>query len=124
MFEAYTYTGLQAREIRIATLDPGDFDDEISIRFSHAPLNPDTPPLYEALSYTWGVATSSTPIKVSGNPNGQISVTMNLEIALRHLRDATQPRQLWIDALCINQADNAEKGAQVAMMGDVYRQAV
>ncbi|KAK2615941.1 hypothetical protein N8I77_002662 [Diaporthe amygdali] len=30
------------------------------------------------------------------------------------------PLNLWIDALCINQADNDEKASQVAMMGRIY----
>lgn len=30
---------------------------------------------------------------------------------------------IWIDAICINQKDDEEKGWQVAMMGDIYRKA-
>ena len=30
---------------------------------------------------------------------------------------------MWIDAICINQKDNVEKGAQVDMMGKIYRRA-
>lgn len=30
---------------------------------------------------------------------------------------------LWVDAICINQGDNAEKGSQVALMGDIYSNA-
>lgn len=29
---------------------------------------------------------------------------------------------IWIDAICINQVDDEEKGWQVALMGDIYRQ--
>ncbi|KAI9150003.1 HET-domain-containing protein [Paramyrothecium foliicola] len=117
------YAPLQPREIRIATLAPGSFDNEITISFSHAPFSPGAPPLYEALSYTWGVETSANPVKVVANATGYITVTKNLDVALRHLRDSAQPRKLWIDALCINQIDDVEKGFQVGMMGDVYRQA-
>lgn len=32
-------------------------------------------------------------------------------------------RLLWADAVCINQADDAERGSQVGMMGRIYGQA-
>ena len=32
------------------------------------------------------------------------------------------PNELWIDAICINQEDKDEKGAQVSMMGRIYSQ--
>lgn len=51
---------------------------------------------------------------------GNLSITHNLDIALRHIRLANEPRLLWIDALCINQTDDEEKSRQVAMMGSIY----
>lgn len=50
-------------------------------------------------------------------------MTRNLEIALRHLREVFGRLTLWIDALCINQCDDAEKGVQVSMMGEVFSRA-
>ncbi|KAF5697442.1 het-6OR heterokaryon incompatibility (het-6OR allele), partial [Fusarium mundagurra] len=47
----------------------------------------------------------------------------NLYSALIHLRDKSRPIVLWIDAICINQRDNNEKGVQIQRMGDIYRQA-
>ncbi|KAK0644344.1 hypothetical protein B0T16DRAFT_460408 [Cercophora newfieldiana] len=44
----------------------------------------------------------------------------SLIIALRHLRSAQYPRTLWIDAICINQADEAERVRQVRRMGMIY----
>ncbi|KAK0620821.1 hypothetical protein B0T14DRAFT_604344 [Immersiella caudata] len=35
------------------------------------------------------------------------------------MRDAIVPRQLWVDALCINQLDPEEKAVQVALMGRI-----
>lgn len=46
----------------------------------------------------------------------------NLLCALRTLR-AERSGPIWIDALCINQADDTERGHQVEMMGSVYKQA-
>lgn len=49
-----------------------------------------------------------------------LNITKNLEAALRHFRGPTRPKPIWVDAICINQSDDEEKGWQVALMGDVY----
>jgi hypothetical protein len=41
-------------------------------------------------------------------------------VALRNLRDPSVPRNLWIDAICINQSNNVEKSAQVLVMRQIY----
>lgn len=50
-------------------------------------------------------------------------VGINLRTALLNLRDLQNSRILWIDAICINQEDLDERSVQVAIMGDIYRQA-
>ncbi|KAI1339422.1 HET-domain-containing protein [Xylariaceae sp. FL0016] len=75
---------------------------------------------YEALSYTWGDPTGKVAIQLDGHA---FEVTRNLAAALRRLRARKGYRYLWVDALCINQADEAERGSQVARMGLIYRQA-
>lgn len=54
---------------------------------------------------------------------GKVPITENLDIALRHLRYEETPRYLWIDALCINQANEPEKSKQVANMGTAFKKA-
>lgn len=39
----------------------------------------------------------------------ETQVTTNLEAALRHLRDSDNALTIWVDAICIIQADNEEK---------------
>ena len=98
-------------------------------------------PHYDALSYTWGnsdcpysqtyvdspeLNIPSVPVKCDG---GMILVTPNLRDALRMLSESStsdassHQRFIWIDAICINQADLAERAVQVELMSDLYRKA-
>jgi hypothetical protein len=47
----------------------------------------------------------------------------NLCLALRFLRSSTHSFNLWIDAICINQASIPERNAQVALMAFIYTRA-
>jgi hypothetical protein len=51
----------------------------------------------------------------------QFQATSNLESALRHLRHESETRTLWIDAICIDQQDDVEKGCQVGQMDQIYK---
>ncbi|KAJ9157597.1 hypothetical protein NKR23_g371 [Pleurostoma richardsiae] len=75
---------------------------------------------YHALSYVWGDPSVKDIIRVNG---ASIEVTTNLASALRHVRQTNGALRLWVDSVCINQADSEEKGSQVAMMTDIYRDA-
>ncbi|KAK4450969.1 HET-domain-containing protein [Podospora aff. communis PSN243] len=88
-------------------------------------------PEYHALSYTWGSAGNEVAAYVVGDKSTEPEVTAmknmsviliraNLAIALRYLRRLDQPRVLWIDAMCINQADLDERCEQVKRMRDIY----
>lgn len=44
-------------------------------------------------------------------------------LALWYLPPTDGPRNLWIDALCINQDDTEEREYQITVMGDIYRNA-
>lgn len=63
---------------------------------------------------------SDEPIHLKGQ---RPLATRNLFGAVKRLRFPNQDRVLWIDALCINQKDAAERSHQVALMAKVYRQA-
>jgi hypothetical protein len=75
---------------------------------------------YAAVSYTWG--SNSRPCKIIVN-GSNMAVTKNAYLALRDLRDQEQDQILWVDALCINQSDNNERGQQVQQMGSIYSEA-
>jgi hypothetical protein len=52
-----------------------------------------------------------------------VSVTKNLELALRQLFSVDQGKVLWVDALCIDQTNASEWSVQVSKMNFVYQQA-
>ena len=74
--------------------------------------------VYEALSYTWGPPDPKKTIIVNGI---EVQVNPCLFGALSSLRLPDAKRCLWVDAICINQADTAERSIEVQKMGDNYR---
>lgn len=76
---------------------------------------------FEALSYTWGESLYDKYIEVQDHV--RIPITDNLARALRRLRHRAEPKDLWIDAICINQSDLEERSQQVAYMGEIYNRA-
>jgi Heterokaryon incompatibility protein (HET) len=77
-------------------------------------------PEYAALSYCWGDGSADKPIDCDG---ATIWITEDLLDALRSLRKLTR-KYLWIDQVCINQADLEERGSQVQLMRRIYPGAV
>ena len=75
---------------------------------------------YEALSYVWGNPHETLPIYVDED---QFLVTVNLYAALLRLRDPSFERIIWVDAVCINQADKQEKEHQIQSIVKIYSQA-
>jgi heterokaryon incompatibility protein (HET) len=73
--------------------------------------------LYEALSYVWGNPDETVPISIGKH---HINVTKNLHAALLHLRSHSFERIVWVDAVCINQADDQEKARQIQYMTKIY----
>ncbi|EKG14521.1 Heterokaryon incompatibility [Macrophomina phaseolina MS6] len=111
---SYSPLDPKRRQIRLLTLHPGSWRARIRCSLTTVSLLDE--PDYEALSYVWGDPQSTAPIFVDGCV---FLATVNLWRALRRLR-RHYPRTIWIDAICINQKDVAEKSSQVAMMKDVY----
>ncbi|KAK4971290.1 hypothetical protein LTR42_007016 [Elasticomyces elasticus] len=97
------------REIRVFHLLPRWPGTAVRCQLHTVSLDHEVAPMYEALSYTWGAATE---------------VTDNLWTALNGLRHRSiWSRKIWVDAVCINQLDLAERGSQVALMRDIYSSA-
>ncbi|RYP71856.1 hypothetical protein DL771_004568 [Monosporascus sp. 5C6A] len=85
----------------------------------------DAPPEYYALSYAWGDSTLCESLEVDGK---RLGITANCAAALRRMIHGKAQRYIWVDSICINQADTTEaleeRGRQVAMMDQIYRNAI
>jgi len=132
------------RQIRVLTFNTNNahHNDDIHLEMLEVPLDDDVV-VYDALSYTWDNPTSELSRenpwiteRVTPRPytsqliyvnKQELEVTANLFYALKRLRPRFQHgwpvRCLWVDAICINQADKKEKAEQVKIMGDIYKQA-
>ncbi|KAL8403005.1 hypothetical protein RB594_008314 [Gaeumannomyces avenae] len=82
-------------------------------------------PWYEAVSYAWGgeKGENAKTCPVCVGPYWDVVLqTQNCHDMLLHMRPRRGLRLLWVDALCINQQDVAERNRQVARMSDIYAQ--
>ena len=79
-------------------------------------------PSYEALSYRWTDPNKENPDLVYCD-GFECPIGSNLYAALIRFRLADAPRALWVDQLCINQAEGPEKPQQLMIMGDIYSKA-
>ncbi|KAI1261970.1 heterokaryon incompatibility protein-domain-containing protein [Xylariaceae sp. FL1019] len=134
-FERYRYQDLPdggTNYIRVATIEPGTHE-EVKIALRIERFDDEFTPAYDAVSYAWGPPEyNSARVLVyhqehdhgeTTSCRGWLGVRSNLLSALRQFRHENESRDVWIDALCINQNDNGQKGPQVAMMGDIFRKA-
>lgn len=103
LFELFPGTGLQPIE--------GRLEFQFSRQVEHD---------YTCLSYCWQTVEREEWIICDGF---KFSVTRNLLAALRCLRKPRSSFYIWIDQLCINQDDLAERGHQVSIMQHIFSQA-
>ena len=104
-----------ADEIRVIALQPcSDSSITIECKILHVRLSDQ--PRHEALSYMWGSESDPRVIEIEGTEH---HVRQNLWLALERLRLPTQERILWIDAICINQAETRERNHQVSLMSSI-----
>ena len=115
--EIYQYRQLVgASVVRVLRLYPGSYGDPLSGALNL--VNLDAAPPYTCLSYTWGEPDFTCQISIDGK---RMSITTNLHDALQRLRSSNDNVDIWVDAICINQADLNERNSQVQMMGRIYR---
>lgn len=121
---SYTYTPFEDPEhcFRLLQILP-----ECNQGHLHAVLTSfrrDAAPSYNPVSYTWGTEEPSSMLLIRDHGEqewSQFAIRPNLEALLRQVRSSLGSVYIWVDAICINQADNLEKGHQVRDMHLIYR---
>ncbi|XXG97280.1 hypothetical protein Hte_003576 [Hypoxylon texense] len=124
----YTYEPLPAGAfIRLLNVDLDPASGQPVYSISTICLDGESIPEFTAVSYTWDhPATPVSSIAISNSPS---SSSLSLSRTLHELFEELRARRerhggaLWIDALCIDQADAAERAAQVVLMDRVYSRA-
>lgn len=144
------YRPLRNSEIRVVRLKPSvdDLSPRTQVEAKLCTIALDSSADFFALSYVWGDANTTVPIKLDGH---EFPVTINLYIALANLRNRYDVNRRphdstfcslsnienkgnwenwpnvamywWIDAICINQRDNEERAKQIPRIKDLYARA-
>lgn len=79
-------------------------------------------PTYEAVSHCWGDDKTSVSIECT---DVKLEIRRNLPAFLKASFERKHPLcRLWINAICLNQDDDAEKAVQVPQMHVVYKKAL
>jgi Heterokaryon incompatibility protein (HET) len=118
----YEYDDLKPDEIRLLQIQPGKGKEILRCRVLRVSLK--DLPEFNTLSYTWDNSPEGDTRKADGTEkiylnNRTYLIAPNLLSALRFYRENyTAP--LWVDYLCINQCNLAERGKQVLFMGRIY----
>ncbi|KAF4946306.1 hypothetical protein FSARC_14229, partial [Fusarium sarcochroum] len=109
-------------QFRLLEILPGTADATLRCRL-HVCCMRDNRNSYEALSYCWGGRLSPDQYPKIECNGFEMAVGVNLHLALRRLRRQDSIRVVWADAICINQGDSIERSRQVAMMGEIFKNA-
>jgi hypothetical protein len=128
--------GFERREVRLLYIMPSAHPSStVEMIMAHCSL--DEHPSYEALSYTGGNPYSNTSSKVQQKNlkdpweekftvlvnDVEFEVKRNLMEALRQFRKTHAGKAIWIDSICINEADPVERTEQIRLMCEVYGEA-
>jgi hypothetical protein len=117
--DIFRYQSLSGPDtIRLLVLDPGNHTDELQGTLQEVSLS--SRPKYSAVSYTWGSPLPSCSLVCNGC---HLAVTQSLSDCLGNLRKTQEYIIVWIDGVCINQRDLAERRHQVTLMAEIYRDA-
>lgn len=118
-FSPYRYTPLSGpRLIRVIVLEKlSGHKPHQDVRCRMEEIHLDAGEPFTALSYAWDSHKGAADIICDGRI---IKVSKNCVAALRRFQNTSAVERLWVDAICINQSDTAEKKIQLGIMGEIY----
>ncbi|KAL2192534.1 heterokaryon incompatibility protein-domain-containing protein [Corynascus similis CBS 632.67] len=109
---------------RLLLLEPSeDYDADLRGQLIHTTIREREDDIYTgylALSYVWGDLSSSLGGLIHLDHGQALPLTASLDAALRSIRHTSETCRVWADALCINQANFAERNEQVGLMRAIY----
>lgn len=120
MSRAYVYLPIMEKHLRLLVLHPGERRDVLSATLVHTSLEKLSRSEYETISYAWGDASIRSYMLVD---KAFLDIPASAAEVLRQVRHKRKSRRLWIDAVCINQADVHERQEQVTFMRYIYTDA-
>ncbi|KXS99040.1 hypothetical protein AC578_6948 [Pseudocercospora eumusae] len=125
----HLYTPLRDWQIRLLRLRPGHYGSPLIADLQVADLLHDEGVLlhasqervfYDSLSHCWGPQDFLCPLLLR---DGTFPITRSVHDALQRIRCNNRDRYLWVDAVCINQENDAEKSQQVSKMLTIFKKA-
>jgi hypothetical protein len=105
-------------QIRLVSLHAGTSETDFEYSITTHTLG--QTPWYYALSYFWGSDPNRVAVRCDG---GDVLVSQTARDAVTWLRANVRPdtpQHVWIDQMCINQQDLAERAHQVQLMRRIY----
>jgi hypothetical protein len=121
------YQPLEPRQFRILRISPARAGEDGVPHLELETVNLDNPGKYDALSYCWNGDPNSTQepkeVTVSAGRDFEpqtFRITSNLANAIHQFFQDGEELLIFIDQLCIDQDNVAEKNAQVQQMDEIY----
>ncbi|PQE23295.1 Heterokaryon incompatibility protein [Rutstroemia sp. NJR-2017a BVV2] len=128
---SFKYSPLEKGSIRLLRVLPESTAEDIRCQLIYMQLEAKSISSFAALSYCWydptPVATITVNDQALGIAQNLLDFLQNRFIyskrMLSHDSETLKKNDLWIDAICINQADDQEKSEQVQQMWKIYTMA-
>jgi len=116
---AFCYSPLDSsfREISVLNIHPGSPSNEIILTFDIIRIEADSNLDFGAVSYRWGSPEGEHQILLDDQ---LLIVTSSQMKMIQDPYNLNRIRRVWIDAVCINQKNVAERNRQVQLLQNVF----